>query len=74
MLIKLHVINPGIDEIFKPLDWEEKEIIREKYAEGKAYFLFSGDINRRSNLINLLKAFSFFKKRQKSNMMLLHCR
>ncbi|MEP7236688.1 MAG: glycosyltransferase family 1 protein [Ferruginibacter sp.] len=65
------VINPGINEIFKPVDWEEKELIKERYAEGKAYFLFSGDIDQRSNLINLLKAFSFFKKRQKSNMLLL---
>jgi glycosyltransferase involved in cell wall biosynthesis len=65
------VIHPGIDTIFKPLDWEAQELIKEKYAEGKAYFLFSGNINRRSNFINLLKAFSFFKKRQKSNMMLL---
>lgn len=68
---EVNVIKPGIDEIFKPLEWEEKELIKEKYAGGKAYFLFSGDISQRSNLINLLKAFSFFKKRQKSNMMLL---
>lgn len=61
------VVHPGIDNIFKPLDWEEQEIIREKYTEGKAYFL----CNAKSNLINLLKAFSFFKKRQKSNMLLL---
>lgn len=65
------VIGPGIDDIFKPVDWNEKEIIKEKYAEGKAYFLFSGNINQRSNIINLLKAFSLFKKRQKSNMLLL---
>lgn len=65
------VIKPGIDAIFKPIDWEEKERIKEKYTEEKAYFLFSGDSNRYSNLIKLLKAFSFFKKRQKSNMMLL---
>ncbi len=68
---EIAVIKPVIDDTFKPIDWEEKEIIKEKYAEGKAYFLFSGDINQRSNLINLLKAFSFFKKRQKSNMLLL---
>ena len=61
------VIHPIIDAVFEPLEWEEKEIIKEKYAEGKAYFLCSGN----SNLINLLKAFSFFKKRQKSNMLLL---
>jgi glycosyltransferase involved in cell wall biosynthesis len=61
------VIRPVVDSIFKPLDWEEQENVREKYAEGKSYFLCSTN----SNLINLLKAFSFFKKRQKSNMLLL---
>ncbi|MBK8519760.1 MAG: glycosyltransferase family 4 protein [Chitinophagaceae bacterium] len=61
------VIHPSVSAVFKPLDWEEQEIIKEKYTEGKAYFL----CNTNSNLINLLKAFTFFKKRQKSNMLLL---
>lgn len=68
---KIELAYPGVDENFKPLDWEKLEIIRDKYADGKAYFLFSGNINEHSNIINLLKAFSFFKKRQKSNMLLL---
>ncbi len=67
----IDVIYPGIHDHFKPIGWEEKEVIKEKYADGKAYFLFSGDISLQSNLINLLKAFSLFKKRQKSNMLLL---
>lgn len=65
------VINPGIDSIFKPMAWDEKNTIQEKYTGGKAYFLFSGNINQCSNTINLLKAFTFFKARQKSNMMLV---
>ncbi len=68
---EIHVIRPAVDGIFKPIEWEEKEVIKEKYTEGKAFFLFSGDADQRSNLINLLKAFSFFKKRQKSNMLLV---
>ena len=68
---RVDIIYPGVDEIFKPEGWDEKEVIKEKFTEGKAYFLFSGNINSNSNHINLLKAFSFFKKRQKSNMMLL---
>lgn len=68
---EIMVIPPVIEDIFKPLEWEEKELIKKKYAAGKAYFLCSGDMNRHSNLINLLKAFTFFKKRQKSNMLLL---
>ena len=68
---KVDLIHFGVDKIFKPIDWEEKESIKEKYADGKAYFLFSGNIDERSNYINLLKAFSFFKKRLKTNMLLL---
>ena len=68
---KIDVVYSGINEIFKPIIPEEKETIKEKYTEGKEYFFSPGNNNLNSNLINLLKAFSFFKKRQKSNMMLL---
>lgn len=64
---KVTVIHPVIDSAFKPLDWEEQEIVKEKYAGGKSYFLCSAN----SNLVNLLKAFTLFKKRQKSSMLLL---
>ncbi len=65
------VIRASAGENFKPITWQEKETVREKYTGGKAYFLFSGDTDQRSNHINLLKAFSFFKKRQRSNMLLV---
>jgi len=68
---KIMVINPVVDIIFRPLKWEEQDLIKEKYTGGLAYFLYSGHINQHSNIINLLKAFTFFKKRQKSNMLLL---
>jgi glycosyltransferase involved in cell wall biosynthesis len=58
---------------FQPAGWNEKELIKEKYSSGKEYFLFSGEIDQQNNLVNLLKAFSFFKKRQRSNMRLLIC-
>ncbi|HMI79307.1 MAG TPA: glycosyltransferase family 1 protein, partial [Ferruginibacter sp.] len=68
---KIDIVHGAVHEIFKPISFEEKEKIKESHTEGKEYFLFTGNIDLRSNLINLLKAFSFFKKRQKSNMMLL---
>lgn len=68
---KITVIYPGTDTSFKPIEWQEREIIKDKYSSGKEYFLFYGELHPRSNLITLLKAFSFFKKRQKSNMQLL---
>ena len=57
--------------IFQPIDEKEKEIVKEKYTEGKEYFLYAGSVDAGKNLINLLKAFSFFKKRQKSGMQLV---
>jgi len=57
--------------IFHPVDWEQKENIKQQYCLGKEYFFYSGNIGSQHNLIPLLKAFSFFKKRQKSNMQLV---
>jgi glycosyltransferase involved in cell wall biosynthesis len=68
---KIDVAYSGANEIFKPIDWKQKELIKEKYTEGKEFFLFVGFVDAINNLITLLKAFSFFKKRQKSNMQLL---
>jgi len=68
---KLNVIYQGIDKRYIPVSFEEKEKTKQKYTEGKEYFLYAGDVNPDKNLINLLKAFSFFKKRQKSNMQLI---
>lgn len=48
-----------------------KEQIREVHTEGKEYFVCSDGSGGRFNLINLLKAFSLFKARQKSNMLLV---
>ncbi len=68
---KTNVVYDGPDEIFKPVSLIEKESVKEKYSEGKEYFLYSGSIGIGTNMMNLLKAFSFFKKRQKSNMQML---
>ncbi len=68
---KIQPLQMPISELFRPVGWEEKESIKEKYADGKEYFFFNGEIHSRYSLVNLLKAFSFFKKRQKSNMQLI---
>jgi hypothetical protein len=68
---KITVLLPGTDQHYQTLTWEEKEKVKESYSAGKEYFLFSGPVNQSSNLIHLLKAFSVFKKRQKTNMQLI---
>jgi glycosyltransferase involved in cell wall biosynthesis len=54
-----------------PLDWKLKEGVKEKYTGGNEYFLYAGAIHPRKNLINLLKGFSWFKKRHRSGMKLI---
>jgi len=68
---KITVVGRAAAAYFKPVDWREKEAIKEKYTSGKEYFLYSGVTHPGGNLLNLLKAFSIFKKRQQSNMQLL---
>ena len=70
---KITVVGCGAREIFKPIDWHKKETIKERYTGGREYFLYTGSIHPRKNLVNLLKAFSLFKKRQQSNMQLVLC-
>lgn len=68
---KVEVVHNAADSSFKPLSWEERGSWKEGFSEGKEYFLCVGSIHPRKNLINLLKAFSRFKKRQRSNMLLV---
>ncbi len=68
---KIKVVYNGIDETFEPINFEERKNIKEKYADGNEYFIYTGELQEKNNLLNLLKAFSAFKKRQKSNMQLL---
>ena len=68
---KVIVVHGAAKEIFSPLNENRKEEIKNKYTGGKNYFIYAGDIHPQKNLINLLKAFSGFKKRQKSNWKLV---
>ncbi len=48
-----------------------KEIIKERYTNGKEYFLSVVESSFQQTPVTLLKAFSIFKKMQKSNMQLI---
>jgi glycosyltransferase involved in cell wall biosynthesis len=69
---EISIVYAAADAAFKPaVHWNMKEAAKEKIAGGKEFFLYTGNIHTNNNLINLLKAFSFFKQRQKSNMLLV---
>lgn len=67
---KIFVIPPAVGEI-APMSHEEKEKLKERYTEGKEYFLTVVSGADPKEVIDLLKAFSLFKKRQRSNMQLV---
>ena len=68
---KINIVYSAAKEIFRPLNDEEKRATKAKYTSGKEYFVYAGAIHPRKNLVNLLKAFSLFKKRQQSSMKLV---
>ncbi|HVM87211.1 MAG TPA: glycosyltransferase [Puia sp.] len=64
---KVTVIKPFPEAGIKPFSWAEKESTKTKFAAGLEYFL--AVVGEQSdNLVDLLKAFSQFKKRLQSNM------
>lgn len=67
----IDVVYNGAHEEYRPLNWEEREIIKKEYADGCEYFVFAGALHPRKNIVNLLKAFVAFKKRQRSDMKLV---
>ena len=68
---KITVVYSAAKEIFQPLSDDEKQIIKNKYTGGREYLVYAGAIHPRKNLVQLLKAFSVFKKRQQTTMKLL---
>lgn len=68
---KIHVVPNAADPSFKPLEWHEKEAVKNRFTSGVEYFLYAGSIHPRKNLVNLLKAFSIFKKKQQTGMKLV---
>lgn len=68
---KISVVYNAADPGFQPLNWEEKEMVKEQVTNGFEYFLYTGAIHPRKNMINLLKGFSWFKNRHKSNIKLV---
>src|SRR5690606_33852568 len=68
---RIDVVYNGAHDEYRPLTLDERDAVKEKYADGCEYFVFAGALHPRKNIVNLLKAFVIFKKRQRSNMKLV---
>jgi glycosyltransferase involved in cell wall biosynthesis len=68
---KIHVFTPFADEGVKPASPAEKEETKATRTQGREYFLADLSGGGQGVVVNLLRAFSLFKKRQHSNMRLV---
>ncbi|HTN16507.1 MAG TPA: glycosyltransferase family 1 protein, partial [Chitinophagaceae bacterium] len=68
---KIAVSNNAAHKEYVPLAWEEREKVKQQFTDGCEYFIFTGALHPRKNVVNLLKAFIRFKKRNRSNMKLV---
>jgi glycosyltransferase involved in cell wall biosynthesis len=59
---KIEVAWNGASDLFKPLNELDKIRIKEKYTDGKSYFLFVGALHPRKNIRRLLEAYSKYKE------------
>ncbi|MCX6257690.1 MAG: glycosyltransferase family 1 protein [Bacteroidia bacterium] len=59
---KIDVVYNGSNNIYKPLENVEKEIIRKKYTDGNEYFIFIGSLHPRKNVEGLMLAYNDFRK------------
>ncbi len=68
---KITAILPAAHKNSSRIQFEQRQTIKDGYAEGREYFLFIGGTQPQNNLMNVLKAFSILKKWQQSSMKLL---
>jgi len=68
---KVHAVYNGCRDGFLPLEENEKQLIRNEYAEACPYFFFAGAIHPRKNVPRMIRAFDAFKKSTGADVKLL---
>ena len=54
----IDVLCNGIDQTFVPADEHKKQVIRERFSNGKNYFLFVGALHPRKNVHRVIEAYN----------------
>jgi glycosyltransferase involved in cell wall biosynthesis len=68
---KVTAVYNGCRELFVPLSEAHRQLVRERYSDGKPYFFYVGAIHPRKNIPQLIRAFERFKNESGSPALLL---
>jgi glycosyltransferase involved in cell wall biosynthesis len=69
--LDISVIYNAASDVFRVLDANSIAAVREKYAEGRPYFLFVSSIHPRKNLLRTIEAFDLFRQQYAEPMKLV---
>jgi glycosyltransferase involved in cell wall biosynthesis len=68
---KIDVVYNGVNTLYTPTSDPEKMETKEKYSQGKDYFMFIGSLHPRKNICGLLRAYDAFRTSVDSDIKLL---
>ncbi|MCF6364937.1 MAG: glycosyltransferase family 4 protein [Bacteroidales bacterium] len=68
---KIKVVYNGCNEMYAPVSEDIKQKTKQKYSDGKNYFIFIGTLHPRKNIARLFKAFEKFKSETDSDFKLV---
>jgi len=68
---KIKVVYNGCNEMYKPIPENKKVAIKQRYSNGKDYFIFIGTLHPRKNITRLFQAFEKFKFETSSDFKLV---
>lgn len=68
---KISIVYNGADDSYKPIAKDIALKIKDKYTNGKDFFIFVGSVHPRKNLIRLIKAFEIFKNFSNSDIKMI---
>ncbi|MGD0339320.1 MAG: glycosyltransferase family 1 protein [Bacteroidota bacterium] len=68
---RLRVIHVGVNEMFHPLNEQEKSLVRRQYSLSESYLLYSGALKPHKNVPRLLSALSKIPESRRPQLVLV---
>jgi glycosyltransferase involved in cell wall biosynthesis len=68
---KIDVVYNGVSERFKPTTVAEQAQTRQKWSNGKPYFIYVGALHPRKNIARMVRAFDQFRETSKQEYKLI---